>query len=62
MFGGNPKVGRNLNFSNPFLWLHKECVQLYVDFYTRTCRIREDRDYWMKKQLKYRGYDVQWSD
>ena len=44
------------------LFVRPEAMELYVGFYTRTCRLREDRMYWMKKQLTYRGYDVQWSD
>jgi predicted nucleotidyltransferase len=43
------------------LFVRDECMNEYIDFYTRTCRQHEDEVYWMKKQLEYRGYEVQWN-
>jgi hypothetical protein len=37
-----------------------EYMNDYIDFYTLTCRRYEDEIYRMKKQLEYRGYEVQW--
>jgi predicted nucleotidyltransferase len=42
------------------LFVRDECMDEYIDFYTRTCRKHEDEIYWMRKQLEYRGYEVQW--
>jgi predicted nucleotidyltransferase len=42
------------------LFVREECFDEYVEFYVYTCRQYEDDIYWMKKQLKYRGYEVQW--
>ena len=42
------------------LFVRNEYVNEYVDFYVLTCRQYEDDMYWMKKQLEYRGYEVQW--
>jgi predicted nucleotidyltransferase len=43
------------------LFIREECMEKYLDFYTRTCCLYEDEIYWMKKRLTYRGYEVQWS-
>jgi len=42
------------------LFIRDEAMVVYVDFYSLTCRIYEDHTWWMKKQLEYRGYEVQW--
>jgi len=34
----------------------------HAEFYSITCRMYEDQRAWMKKQLKYRGYEVQWDN
>jgi predicted nucleotidyltransferase len=44
------------------LFVRTDAIDTYVDFYTLTCRLYRDRTYWIKKQLEYRGYEVQWSD
>ena len=44
------------------LFVKQDVIDVYVDFYTLTCRLYEDRIYWMKKQLEYRGYEVQWDN
>ena len=44
------------------LFVRKEDVETYLNFYTLTRKLREDRTYWTKKQLEYRGYEVQWSN
>jgi predicted nucleotidyltransferase len=35
---------------------------LYASFFSLTCRQFEDDNFWMKKQLEYRGYEVQWNN
>jgi predicted nucleotidyltransferase len=42
------------------LFVRDECMDDYINFYTFTCRQHEDEIYRMKKQLEYRGYEVQW--
>lgn len=44
------------------LFVKESCWEKYLDFYTLTCRLYEDEIYWMKKRLKYRGYEVQWGN
>ena len=42
------------------LFVRDEAMDLYSGFYAQTCREYEDTITWMKKQLQYRGYEVQW--
>ena len=42
------------------LFVREECMDEYADFYTRTWRDYEEEIYWMKTELIYRGYEVQW--
>lgn len=42
------------------LFIRKEAMDTYTDFYSLTCRVYEDHIFWTKKQLEYRGYEVQW--
>ncbi len=42
------------------LFIREESMDIYTDFYSLTCRLFEDHICRMKKQLEYRGYDVQW--
>jgi predicted nucleotidyltransferase len=42
------------------LFIRPEAVDLHAGFYSQTCREYEDTLVWMKKQLQYRGYEVQW--
>jgi predicted nucleotidyltransferase len=44
------------------LFVRDEYRDLFAGFYSLTCRQYEDDIFWMKKQLEYRGYEVQWSD
>jgi predicted nucleotidyltransferase len=44
------------------LFVRPEAIDLHAGFYSQTCREYEDRLAWMKKQLQYRGYEVQWGD
>jgi len=37
------------------LFIRPECREEFADFYSRTCREFEDYNFWMKKQLEYRG-------
>ena len=42
------------------LFVRPEAVDLHAEFYSQTCREYEYKLAWMKKQLQYRGYEVQW--
>jgi len=42
------------------LFVRDEALDLFSGFYALTCREYEDTIAWMKKQLQYRGYEVQW--
>ena len=42
------------------IFIRKEARNLYAEFYSLTCRMYEYQQAWIKKQLKYRGYEVQW--
>ena len=44
------------------LFIKKEAIDCHAEFYSQTCRMFEDQLAWMKKQLKYRGYEVQWDN
>jgi len=44
------------------LFIRKEAMDHYADFYSLTCRLYEDHIFWTKKQLEYRGYEVQWDN
>lgn len=43
------------------LFIREEQKSNYASFYTKVLAEYEDRMYWIKKQLQYRGYEVQWS-
>jgi len=42
------------------LFIRDEAMDQYAAWYSLTCREYEDTIAWMKKQLIYRGYEVQW--
>lgn len=42
------------------LFVRLTAVDTHAAFYSLTCRMYEDQNVWMRKQLKYRGYEVQW--
>lgn len=42
------------------LFIRDEAIDQYAAWYSITCREYEDTIAWMKKQLRYRGYEVQW--
>jgi predicted nucleotidyltransferase len=44
------------------LFVKNEFKDVYASFYSLTCRQFEDDSFWMKKQLEYRGYEVQWNN
>lgn len=44
------------------LFVKNDYKNLYASFYSLTCRQYEDDSFWMKKQLEYRGYEVQWNN
>lgn len=44
------------------IFLRDDKDAFFSDFYAKTCAEYEDQIFWMKKQLKYRGYEVQWSN
>jgi len=43
------------------LFIRDEARDFHSGFYSETCRNYEDHIAWIKKQLQYRGYDVQWN-
>ena len=43
------------------LFIRKSSFDDHAEFYSLTCRMFEDIQAWMKKQLIYRGYEVQWN-
>ena len=42
------------------LFIREESMDIYAGFYSLTCRLFEDHICRVKKQLEYRGYEVQW--
>jgi predicted nucleotidyltransferase len=44
------------------LFVRNEHKDLFAGFYSLTCRQYEDEMFWMKKQLEYRGYEIQWNN
>jgi predicted nucleotidyltransferase len=44
------------------LFIKDEARNVHADFYSYTCRMFEDESVWIKKQLLYRGYEVQWNN
>ncbi len=42
------------------LFVRQTAIDNHAAFYSLTCRLSEDQRVWMKKQLAYRGYEVQW--
>jgi len=58
-------AGEQLAFSvlqGKILFIRNEARDLHASFYSQTCREYEDTIAWMKKQLQYRGYEVQWNN
>lgn len=43
------------------LFIREESLDQHAEFYSLTCRLVEDRLAWMKRQLIYRGYEIQWN-
>ena len=59
------EAGDQLAFSvlqGKILFIRTEVRELHASFYSQTCRDYEDTIAWMKKQLQYRGYEVQWNN
>jgi predicted nucleotidyltransferase len=46
--------------SGHLLFIRKKFTDIYAGFYSHICRLYEDQICQMKKQLEYRGYEVQW--
>lgn len=44
------------------LFIREDSVDFHAEFYSLICRKYEDEMAWMKKQLIYRNYEVQWGD
>jgi len=44
------------------LFIRKEARDVHAAFYSQTCREYEYHIAWMKRQLQYRNYEVQWSN
>lgn len=40
------------------LFVRHDAIETHAAFYSLTCRLSEDQHAWMRKQLKYRGYEV----
>lgn len=58
-------AGDQLAFSvlqGKILFIRNEARELHSSFYSQTCREYEDTIAWMKKQLQYRGYEIQWNN
>jgi predicted nucleotidyltransferase len=61
-----------LNDANPILafevlrskqlFVRKSAIEEFAGFYSLTCREYESESFWMKKQLEYRNYEVQWNN
>lgn len=44
------------------LFVREEQKSQYASFYSRIAAEYEDKIYWIRKQLEYRGYEVQWDN
>lgn len=44
------------------LFIKEEAKDIHAEFYSITCRKFEYRTHWMRQQLKYRSYEVQWDN
>jgi len=44
------------------LFVRDEALDIYSGYYSLVCREYESDNYWMKKQLEYRNYEVQWNN
>lgn len=44
------------------LFIKEEAKDIHAEFYSTTCRKFEYRTHWMRQQLKYRSYEVQWDN
>jgi predicted nucleotidyltransferase len=44
------------------LFVREEQKSRYASFYSRIAAEYEDKIYWIRKQLEYRGYEVQWDN
>jgi predicted nucleotidyltransferase len=44
------------------LFVKPEYEDLFAEFYSYTCRKYEYDSFWIKKQLEYRGYEVEWDN
>jgi predicted nucleotidyltransferase len=42
------------------LFVREKAMDEFAGFYSLTCREYESESFWMKKQLEYRNYEVQW--
>ena len=44
------------------LFVKEGAKDIHAEFYSITCRKFEYRNHWMRQQLKYRSYEVQWDN
>lgn len=44
------------------LFVKKEAKDIHAEFYSITCRKFEYKTHWMRQQLKYRSYEIQWNN
>lgn len=42
------------------LFIRPDAKSMFQEFFVRHCQEYEETMYWMKKQLEYRGYEIQW--
>ena len=44
------------------LFVRNDALDIHSGYYSFVCRKYESDSYWMKKQLEYRNYEVQWDN
>jgi predicted nucleotidyltransferase len=44
------------------IFIKKEDRDIHADYFSLNCRLFEYENAWIKKQLQYRGYEVQWNN
>ncbi len=60
IYNTNPILAHEALAGN-LLFIREEHKTNYALFYSRVAAEYEDKMFWVKKQLEYRGYEVQWN-
>ena len=60
IYNTNPLLAHEALAGN-ILFVREEQKSRYASFYSKVAAEYEDRIYWIRKQLEYRGYEVQWN-